>query len=128
MDGEKINKSVLYLGIIVMAKKKITKTKKLTAKRKRKKVMICVSDILDLYKIINRVQIQDIEQKCKVEDVMLMPIIENVIRDSSLVLKKEENSEGAILCTIMPGKEKFGQNVSFDEYEKEILELFEEQK
>jgi len=96
-------------------------------KKKRKKTMACVFEISDLYKIINKVQIQDVEQKCVVEDLSFLPVVENVIRDSSLILSKEKNEEtGAIICTISPGKEKFGQNVSFDEYEKEILELFEE--
>jgi hypothetical protein len=109
-----------------MPRKKKETTKR-PLRKKRKKVMACISEITDLYKIINKVQIQDVEQKCSVEDVALLPVIENVVRDSSLIMSKEKNEEtGIIICTISPGEEKFGQNVSFDEYEKEILEMFEE--
>ena len=92
--------------------------KKRKSKKVKGKIMI-ISDIMDLYRVINKVQIRDKFVNCKVKDLTLLPVIINIVRDSSLVLSVDGNK-----LKVSPGKEKFGQNVPFDDMEAEINEIF----
>ena len=82
--------------------------------------MFIILEIPDIYKVINKVQVQDKSMLCKIKDVALLPIIENIIKDSSLIFSLQKNNK----VIISPGEEKFGQNVPFDQMAEEINEIF----
>ena len=90
--------------------------------KKKRKNMFTILEIPDIYKAINKVQIQDKKILCKIKDVALLPVIENIIKDSSLLFSLQKNNK----VIISPGEEKFGQNVPFDQMEEEINEIFNE--
>ena len=100
-----------------MAKQK--KTIKKT--RKKRTTMFTILELSDIYKIINKVQIQEKPMLCKIKDPYLFPIIENIVQDSSLLC---ETDLAHNKMKIFPGEQKFGQNISFDEMEAEINEIF----
>ena len=96
----------------------MAKQKKLV--KKKRKNMFIILEIPDIYKVINKVQVQDKSMLCKIKDVALLPIIENIIKDSSLLFNLVKGNK----VIISPGEEKFGQNVPFDQMEAEINEIF----
>ena len=115
---KQISNSVLILGYKRMAKQKKTNKK---VKRKKRKTMFTILELEDIYKVINKVQIQDKSVLCKIKDPSLFPVIENVIKDSAL-LSEIDLAHNKI--RILPGEQKFGQNISFDQMEEEINEIF----
>ena len=107
-----------------MAKQKKISKKKVSSKKttkKRGKRMATILDMSDLYKMINKVQIKDKAVTCRIGDAELLPIIGNIVEDSSLTFHIKRKNE----LTIFPGEEKFGQNVTFDTFESEMNEIFD---
>jgi len=99
----------------------MAKQKKVVKKRKKRKTMFTILELPDIYKVINKVQIQDKSMLCKIKDPALFPIIENIVKDSSLLCDVDLAHNK---MRILPGEQKFGQNISFDQMEAEINEIF----
>ena len=59
-------------------------------KRKKRRGIVTILDLEDLHKIINKVQINSKEIPFIVSDITFIPTIQNIVKDSSLSIKKKK--------------------------------------
>jgi len=92
-------------------------------KKKAKKIkrvnVIC--DMDDIYKIINKVQMNKKEYIFKLSDPELEPVLLNVIKDSQLKVDKKQNKKGISRYKIYLGDTLFCEEATVDDFEKEIF-------
>lgn len=90
-------------------------------KNKSKKV----EKIEDVYKIINRVQMNEKVDNFYITDFELKHIINNVINDSKIDYKVTE-FKSKIKYKVFPGNVKFCEEKDIDEFEQEMKEAFDD--
>jgi hypothetical protein len=88
-------------------------------RKKRKNNMPIVLDMDDLYKILNKVQIDNEEQIFELNDFSLIPQVENIIKDSTLRFKKNIK-KSKVIFSISPGEHEFCKEIELDILEDEI--------
>ena len=79
-------------------------------RKKRKNNMPIVLDMDDLYKILNKVQIDNEEQIFELNDFSLIPQVENIIKDSTLRFKKNIK-KSKVIFSISPGEHEFCKDI-----------------
>ena len=88
--------------------------------------MALVSEIDEVFKILNKVQTSNEEQTfyLKTKDEDIAPTVENIIKDSTLVFEREDK-RGKIVYRVSPGEIDFAVDIELEEFEDEFLENFE---
>jgi len=95
--------------------------KKTKKKRKKRAAIPKISDIDDFYKYVNKVQLDKNTVVLTITDSNLVPIIENILRDSSLEFDKREFSTG-FRYRMYPNFDEVVVDIDIDELQDEFLE------
>jgi len=90
-------------------------------KRKYVKRVIEVKNMEQIYKVINKVQSDNKKLKIFVDDNSNYPIIENILKDSSLDFEIIEKGSGRVYI-ITPSKKTTLTDLNLDEFEDEFIE------
>ena len=90
-------------------------------KRKKRTIIPKIDALDDFYKYVNRVQLEKITVVLTVINFDLVPIVENIMRDSSLEFDKREFSKG-IRYRIHPNFKEVVVDIDIEELQDEFLE------
>ncbi|MFW6130278.1 MAG: hypothetical protein ACOC56_03765 [Atribacterota bacterium] len=102
--------------------KKKVKAKK-QSKKGRKKVTL-IEEMDDFYSLINKVQMSDEYERFTVIDEDMIPMLENIIKDSDLVFERQELKTRTSYILKL-GDRKFNDIVDVDLFEQEMQEELE---